>query len=458
MVVAFDKRPAGLLTIAEAAILAGVHRNTIRAWCAAGRLPSVRVNRRGERRVRREDVRRVLDERSGHVGPPSPVGPGKSRERHRGQGDAPAKPPPPAAARDDPVPSTHQLKLVRDQVDRAEALRRIAAEISGAANLDSLFDDVLASSVELFGCDRAALWLYDPTAHRPLRLAAQHQLPDDLALSVAQLQAGSPAAGMAAIHDRSVTVLADLKEQSNDVIRAMYERAGIATVCFVPVVFRDEPLGLLVLYHETRYAWTADERQLARSFADGMAAAIGSARLYDSVQSLAARLDAIQELAVRLNRIHDVAEIGAAIVGETGRLLDYDTIRVYRVDAATRMCEPIAFHGRFLGEDNPAPERLRVAVGKGLTGWVAEHNQTLRVGDAAADQRGIIVGDAGTPESMLLVPMSFEDRVCGVIVVSKLGQDRFDADDETTLSIFAGYAAQALVNAENVVELRLQRA
>ena len=35
---------------------------------------------------------------------------------------------------------------------------------------------------------------------------------------------------------------------------------------------------------------------------------------------------------------------------------------------------------------------------------------------------------------MLVVPMIYEDVVHGVIVVSRLGRDRFDADDETTFS------------------------
>ena len=58
---------------------------------------------------------------------------------------------------------------------------------------------------------------------------------------------------------------------------------------------------------------------------------------------------------------------------------------------------------------------------------------------------------------MLIVPMPYEDRVHGVIVVSQLGLDRFGADDETTLSIFAGYAAQALVNAETLDQVRRQQ-
>ena len=111
--------------------------------------------------------------------------------------------------------------------------------------------------------------------------------------------------------------------------------------------------GLLVLYHHQPYAWTADETDLARAFADQMATAIDNARLAESTRTLAARLRAIQDLAGRLNRIQDVAGIAEAIVAEARGLIDHDTIRVYRVDHDTGMCEPIAFQGTFLGVERP---------------------------------------------------------------------------------------------------------
>ncbi len=58
---------------------------------------------------------------------------------------------------------------------------------------------------------------------------------------------------------------------------------------------------------------------------------------------------------------------------------------------------------------------------------------------------------------MLLVPMSYESRVLGVIVVSKAGYDQFSEDDQRTLEIFAGYAAQAVVNAEAFGQVSRQR-
>ena len=349
------------------------------------------------------------------------------------------------------------MAAVHEHVTRAEALRRIASEVSGKLDLTSVFDAVMDNAYALFGIDRCGLWVVEPDDH-PLRLVAQRELSPDIIAAVGHLRRDARTAGMKALRERRLHVMTPRGAASPE-LRRVYRADGIQTICFVPIVFRDEPLGLLVLYHHDIHDWPSEELELARAFADQMAAAIANARLHEGVQSLAARLRAISDLASRLNRIHDVNGIGAAIVAETRSLIDFDTIRVYRVDEATAACEPVAFQGRFLGSDTPTPEMLRVPIGAGLTGWVAANGDAIRTGDAGADQRGLIIGSVeGGPESMLVVPMAYEDSVRGVIVVSKLGRDQFGEDDETTLSIFAGFAAQAMVNAANAERVRHQQA
>ncbi len=342
-------------------------------------------------------------------------------------------------------------------VTRDGALRQIAAAVSGRTDLARLFDDVIDHSVSLFSVERAALWLIDDTSH-PFRLAAHRGLSPALRQAVAGLTIDSSANGVVAIRERRVDVLHDAgTAATSPELRAIYARDGIETVCYVPVVFQERMLGLLVLYHETRREWPAEELEVAAAFADQMASAIENARLYEATVDLAARLRAIQDLSGRLNRIQDVQGIAEAIVTEARSLIDHDNIRVYRVDQTTGWCEPIAFQGAFMGVDEPTSEMLRCRIGDGLTGWVAAHNESLVVGDAETDPRRVLIGPTDGPESMLLVPMAYDDRVEGVIVLAKLGRDRFTLDDEATLSIFAGHAAQAFVNADNAERVREQQ-
>ncbi|MGZ8502057.1 MAG: GAF domain-containing protein, partial [Candidatus Limnocylindrales bacterium] len=342
-------------------------------------------------------------------------------------------------------------------VTRDGALRGIAAAVSSRTDLATLFDDVIAYTVKLFSVERAGLWLIDD-GPRPFRLAAHRGLSPNLRQTVSNLTMGSGSNGGEVARDRQLRVLQDAAETAPTAeMREAYRRDGIETVCFVPIVFREQMLGLLVLYHETRREWPAEELELASAFADQMATAIENARLYEATLDLAAKLRAIQDLTARLNRIHDVRGIAEAIVTEARSLIDHDNIRVYRVDHATGMCEPIAFQGIFMGVDTPDVAALRCRIGEGLTGWVAENNQALLIGDAENDPRGLVVGSVNGPESMLLVPMAYDDRVEGVIVLARLGRNRFTADHEATLSIFAGHAAQAFVNADNAERVRRQQ-
>jgi diguanylate cyclase (GGDEF)-like protein len=412
---------AELISMSEAGRLAGVHPATVRSWCSRGDLRSLRQGRRRELRVRRGDVERLID--------------GRNQARQQG------------SRRPD-------LRVVGG----TDALRRLASELSGSESIQPLFEEVLDNSIRLFHADRAGLWLWHPEQTHPLELVASREFPEAIEQRVRASTRDSRMAGFEALRRLAVLVYEDSGDPAvTPEMREVYAEHGIKSLCFVPAVFRGEPLALLVLYHTKTYEWTPEETALARSFGDTIATAIGNARLMASVEDLAARLRAVQDLSARLSEMQDVRGIGETIVAEARSLVAYDTVRVYRVDHETGWCEPIAFQGTFMGRVDPEPELLRVKIGEGLTGWVAEHGEPLVVGDVHADPRSRIVGDLNTPESMLVVPMVYEGKVRGIVAASRLGIHRFGPDDETTLSIFAGAAAQALVNAERLEQLRTQQ-
>ena len=71
--------PESLLSVAQAAALLGVHANTIRSWTDAGRLTAYRINARGDRRFRHDDVMRLLVEDGGPTVPAVPgTAPGRA--------------------------------------------------------------------------------------------------------------------------------------------------------------------------------------------------------------------------------------------------------------------------------------------------------------------------------------------------------------------------------------------
>jgi diguanylate cyclase (GGDEF)-like protein len=175
----------------------------------------------------------------------------------------------------------------------------------------------------------------------------------------------------------------------------------------------------------------------------------------DDVRSIA-HLKMLQSLSGKLSRLNDVAQIGLTISDELRLLVDYHNCRVFLRDEDDLV--PVAFRGALTGSMSGDPVKLLpTSVGRGITGHVAETGMPLLVGDAARHEFGEqIEGTAEIEESLLAVPLRYGARVTGVIVISKLGLDQFDADDLRLLEVMAGHASVALENARLYEAQRLE--
>jgi HD-GYP domain-containing protein (c-di-GMP phosphodiesterase class II)/putative methionine-R-sulfoxide reductase with GAF domain len=167
---------------------------------------------------------------------------------------------------------------------------------------------------------------------------------------------------------------------------------------------------------------------------------------HDDVRSIA-HMKMLQSLSGKLARLNDVGRIALTIADELRLLIDYHNCRVFLRDGDDLL--PIAFRGSLMAaEPGTSVELSPGQVGRGITGRVAETGEALLVGDAAACEFAEhLPGTASIEESLLAVPLKFGSRVTGVVVISKLGIDQFDADDLRLLEVLAGHASVALENA-----------
>jgi diguanylate cyclase (GGDEF)-like protein len=166
----------------------------------------------------------------------------------------------------------------------------------------------------------------------------------------------------------------------------------------------------------------------------------------EDVRSIA-HLKMLQSISAKLSRLNETAEIGETIADELRRLFDYHNCRVFLREGAE--LRPIAFRGELTRAAGADLESFATTVGVGITGRVAETGESMLVGDAATCEFAHhIEGTAKIEESLLAVPLRYGARVVGVIVISKLGLDQFDADDLRLLDVIAGHASVALVNAQ----------
>ena len=120
-----------------------------------------------------------------------------------------------------------------------------------------------------------------------------------------------------------------------------------------------------------------------------------------------------------------VREIGQAICASLDQLIDYHNVRVYRVYDDDVV--PVAWLGHvgpYVLEDG---DSLKLKVGEGITGWVAQHGVAQNLANAAQDERSATIPgtDDDLDESLLVAPMNYDNAVIGVIVLAKLGLKQF---------------------------------
>jgi signal transduction protein with GAF and PtsI domain len=121
---------------------------------------------------------------------------------------------------------------------------------------------------------------------------------------------------------------------------------------------------------------------------------------------------------------------------------------VYLLAEDGRTLDPVAFGGLLTEYAGETFDALRCAIGEGITGTAAQRGQTLNIGDAQHCEFAEDIEDtADIEESILAVPLRYERRTIGVIVLSKLGLDQFSTLSVRLLELLAAQAAVAFENA-----------
>ncbi len=178
-----------------------------------------------------------------------------------------------------------------------------------------------------------------------------------------------------------------------------------------------------------------------------MGAQVDEAR--ESTERWVAQLEVAQRAAARMAGRASVGDVAETVVEEVRAIVDYHACRVYVVQEPDDLIPIVAAGDN--GYETIGLEDLRLKVGEGVSGWVAANGRPLLVPDANADPRGVTIpGTDEAEESMLVVPMRYDERVTGVITLSKLGLHQFDLADVRILSILADQAATAIESARAI--------
>jgi diguanylate cyclase (GGDEF)-like protein/excisionase family DNA binding protein len=351
------------------------------------------------------------------------------------------------------VQGANATEQATSRLRRSEALRRVATDLASRLDVGDVVRDLSDHARVLFGADRVAVVLRDAEG-RISSPGGTGFSESFLAAARAIEEARDGARDIPA--RRPLLVLGPDASRSTSPIRAAAVQEGVDTLLVAPLVDGHELHGVLYLAHDRPHRWREMDLEGAEALAGDAAIAVRSARTFGRMAAWAAQLQSIQRLGARLSGLTGVREIGHAIATELRQLIEYQNVRVYRVVGTDLV--PVAMLGQGDIYSDETVDILRVAVGEGITGWVARYRVPQLVDDTANDPRAVTIPgtEEDLDESMLLAPMVHEGVCLGVVVLSRLGLRQFTEDDLRLLVIYASFAAQAMANADATERLRRQ--
>ncbi len=215
-----------------------------------------------------------------------------------------------------------------------------------------------------------------------------------------------------------------------------------------PLLSGDRVLGVLnVSSFQPDYRFSPEQVQVLTAIADQAALAMDRMRLYQEMEARAAELATLNEVSVTINSSLDLSNVLDLIMNKVVDLLDVEAASLLLVDEET---DDLVFEVALRGTDHQLLAGLRLPMGVGIVGQVAQTGETLIVNDVRSDPRWNPHVDEDTgfvTHSILCVPMISREKVIGVIeVINHRDGSPFT---EGEASLLTGFAAQAAVAIEN---------
>jgi diguanylate cyclase (GGDEF)-like protein len=172
-------------------------------------------------------------------------------------------------------------------------------------------------------------------------------------------------------------------------------------------------------------------------------------------RSWAQHMQTIEALGQQLARASSTVDICNRIGETITALVPHDQCRVLLINEDRTRLDVVYLRGTDREEYRAVTaENAAVEVGEGIAGWVAESRRGVVLGDTEHHPKAAhVTGTEVIDESMLAVPVVFEDEILAVIVVLKLGLNQYSLDQLRLLTILANQAAVSMANARLIDRL-----
>lgn len=323
--------------------------------------------------------------------------------------------------------------------------QEISKAISSTLALDEILEVIVKKMTEIMNLKGCTIRLVNPRTHTMDLVAATglsdkylQKGPVDMDKSVSEAFSGRPVAIFDATTDRRMQYPEAAKEE------------GIASLLAVPMLAKDEVIGVMRLVTAEPRDFTMDEVDFACVAAELGGQAIINAQLYEASIRELEFLKAIQQVSKAINSTLELQKVLDVLVKTATGALDIKASAVRLLDEKRKKMELVACCGLSDRYINKGPVEADKSIAETMAG------SPVCIYDACTDPRAQYPQaalDEGI-SSILSVPICLKEKVIGVLRFYTGIPREFSEAEINFTSTLAGQAALAMENARMFQKLK----
>lgn len=330
----------------------------------------------------------------------------------------------------------HVLDVVRD---RLQTLYSVLTAVSGTLDPDQIVDIVLRETQRLIPTGSSTLFVLGASGKLEFARSFGHSADDFSDVVLTQQMEFDTVRTMRETGQALFINDCDHDPRWTHDPTVTYIKSWLGA----PLIYRGEFLGVLNLDSTRPNAFTVEDAQLAQALASQAAVALHNARRYNEELLRARRFQAINDVNLALSHLN-LASLLEVVYRKASGLMDTSTFFIGLYDAEAGLVHLVGSydHGQ------PRPDESQPAD-LGITGLVLRTRQTLILNDTESEPvpPEIIIQDE-MPRSVLMVPLTTQDEIVGVMSVQSYRPHAYTAEDISMLESIAGATASAIRNAQ----------
>ncbi|HEX6305708.1 MAG TPA: diguanylate cyclase [Anaerolineales bacterium] len=329
----------------------------------------------------------------------------------------------------------------------AETLQQATLALSSTLDLTQVIDLILEQLKQVVHFDSASLMSREDGC---LSVLAVHNHPHPEAALNVKINVSEDELASRVVEQKRSIIVNDAKgdERYHCLGGADHVRGWLG----VPMIVRDEVIGILTLDSCKPGAYSGEDARLAMTFANQAALAVANARIYQSEREQRTLAQALREISLALSRSLDTTSILETLLDQIKRVVPYDSACVMLLQGDNVRIAGHRGYERFNVEHLIDQFNLSISDTPNLT-YMANTRRPHFVSDVKNDPDWVNVDTSPHIGSWLGAPLVAQNRLLGFLSLDKVERGFYSEEYAERLESLAGHAALALSNALNFGEV-----